>query len=94
MTTPEEMDERIRKLKESSLEKEWGEPKRNNGLSIAMRMGIELVSAVAVGCVIGYQLDKWLDTKPWFFLICFLIGCAAGGVTVYRTAQHIRTDDE
>ena len=37
----------------------------------AFKMSTELVSAVAVGTIIGFILDKWFGTKPWLILIFF-----------------------
>lgn len=46
--------------------------------SHGMRVGLDLVSGVAVGTAIGYALDRWLGTLPLFMLICMGIGTAAG----------------
>jgi ATP synthase protein I len=51
---------------------------------IGFRAGIEVVSALLVGIVIGYALDRWLGTWPWLFLLFFVAGSAAGIVNVYR----------
>ena len=37
----------------------------------AFKLGTELVAAVAVGIIIGFILDSWLDTKPWLTIIFF-----------------------
>ena len=60
-----------------------------SGMGIAFRIGLELVSALAVGVGIGYLLDLWLETKPWFLVVFFFIGAAAGVVNVYRAAGSI-----
>ena len=59
----------------------------NSALSLAFRVGIELVSAVAVGLGIGWLLDKWLDTKPWLMLVFIILGGCAGILNVYRMAR-------
>ena len=59
------------------------------GLAQAFRTGIELVSALAVGVGIGFGLDKWLDTTPWFLVVFFFLGAAAGFLNVYRAARGI-----
>ena len=59
------------------------------GLGLAFRTGIELVSALAVGVGIGFLLDKWLDTTPWFLVVFFFLGAAAGILNVYRAASDI-----
>jgi ATP synthase protein I len=61
-------------------------PKTGSGLGFALRLGVELVSALVVGGLIGLLLDKWLETTPWLMLLFFLLGAAAGFVNVYRTA--------
>jgi ATP synthase protein I len=52
-----------------------------------MRMGVELVAAVAVGTGVGLALDHWLGTKPWLMLVFFLLGGVAGIMNVIRVAK-------
>jgi len=40
----------------------------------------------AIGGFIGYFLDKWLRTTPWFFIIFIVIGMIAG---VYEAIKMI-----
>ncbi len=54
----------------------------------AMRIGIELVSGVAVGGASGYFLDQWAHTMPLFFIIGFLLGAAAGFTNMVREARR------
>jgi ATP synthase protein I len=58
-----------------------------NALGLAFRVGVELISAVAVGTVIGWCVDYWLETQPWFMLAFIFLGGAAGIVNVYRIAS-------
>ncbi len=51
---------------------------------IGLRVGVELVSALAVGLAIGWGLDRWLGTKPWLLLLFVLAGGAAGILNVWR----------
>jgi ATP synthase protein I len=51
---------------------------------IGFRAGVEVVSALIVGILIGYLLDRWLGTWPWLFLVFFVVGSAAGILNVYR----------
>lgn len=60
-----------------------------SGLNFAMRLGVEMVSALVVGVAIGYFLDRWLGTKPWLMLLFFLLGSAAGFLGVYRAATGL-----
>ncbi len=60
-----------------------------SGYSMAVRIGTELVAALIVGVGIGYFLDDWLDTKPWFLVVFFFLGSAAGILNVYRAASGL-----
>ena len=60
-----------------------------SGINIAMRMGVEMISALIVGVAIGYFLDRWLGTKPWLMLLFFVLGSAAGFLGVYRAATGL-----
>ena len=59
------------------------------GFGLAMRIGTELVAAIAVGVGIGYVLDLWLGTKPWLMVVFFFLGSAAGMLNVYRATAHL-----
>ena len=44
----------------------------------ASTVGMALVSGILVGGVMGYFLDKWLDTSPWLLFIFLIFGFIAG----------------
>lgn len=44
----------------------------------AARAAIDFASASAVGTLLGYGLDVWLDSSPWGLLGGLVIGTAAG----------------
>ena len=56
----------------------------------AFKLSTELVSAVFVGTIIGFILDKWFDTKPWLILIFFFVGVIAGITNVIRSAKKLQ----
>ena len=60
-----------------------------SGVNLAFRIGIELVAGVVVGVLIGWALDRWLDTAPWLMVLFFFLGSAAGMINVYRTMSGI-----
>ncbi len=64
----------------------FDEPPRNP-MGLAFRIGVELVSALAVGTGIGYGLDLWLGTKPWLMVLFFFLGSAAGVLNVWRVVN-------
>ena len=62
----------------------------SSSIGTAFKLSTELVSAVAVGTIIGFILDNWFDTKPLFIIIFFFIGSAAGMLNVIRTAKRMQ----
>ena len=62
----------------------------SSGIGVAFKMSTELVSAVAVGTIIGFILDNWFGTKPWLILIFFFVGVIAGILNVVRTAKSMQ----
>ena len=62
----------------------------SSGIGVAFKMSTELVSAVAVGTIIGFILDNWFGTKPWLILIFFFVGVAAGIIIVVKTAKKMQ----
>ena len=82
-----DLEDRLRRAHEVSDKSAGRTPGRRSsrsGLGFAMRLGVELVSALIVGVAIGYFLDRWLGTKPWLMLLFFVLGAAAGFINVYR----------
>lgn len=61
----------------------------NAGMAQAIRVGSELISALMVGVGIGWAMDQWLGTKPWFMLVFFFLGAGAGILNVYRSTGLI-----
>ncbi|WP_370636765.1 AtpZ/AtpI family protein [Komagataeibacter sp. FNDCF1] len=56
-------------------------------LGLVIRSGTELVSALVVGVGIGWGLDHWLHTKPWFLIVFSLLGGVAGVLNVWRLVR-------
>lgn len=54
----------------------------------ATRMSIEMVVGTLVGAFIGYHIDGWLGTMPLFFIVCLLLGLAAGVYNIYKAATQ------
>ena len=85
---------RLRIAKKEFLKKNLNEnDKRGLFMGSAFRLGTELVAAVLVGTIIGFILDNWFDTKPWFIIIFFFMGVIAGILNVIRVAKNMQEKD-
>ena len=80
----EKLDEKLRAAEAKRRKTKTGSTEQGQGLGFALRIGVEIVAALIVGVAIGYFLDQWLGTKPWFLLLFFVLGAAAGFMNVFR----------
>lgn len=81
-------DKRLRAAQAKRRARE-GSDKGDSGMGAGMRIAVELAAAVVVGTGIGIVLDRWWGTSPWMLIAFFVVGCAAGFLNVYRTAQEL-----
>ena len=75
------------KLSRKNLYKNKQSP---SSIGTAFKMSTELVSAVVVGTIIGFILDKTFGTKPWLILIFFFVGVVAGILNVFKSAKKMQ----
>ena len=75
------------KLSKKNLYKNQEAP---SAIGTAFKLSTELVSAVAVGTIIGFILDTTFGTKPWLILILFFVGVVAGIINVFRSAKNMQ----
>ena len=61
-----------------------------SSIGTAFKLSTELVSAVVVGTIIGFILDKSFGTKPWLILIFFFVGVIAGIINVFKSAKNMQ----
>ena len=80
---------KIAKKKIKKIKKENGS---SNAASLgkALKISTELVASVVVGSTIGFLLDNWFDTKPLLTICFFIMGVAAGILSVFRSAKRMQ----
>ena len=77
---------KLKYLRKNKLDKEG----KSSSIGTAFKLSTELVSAVAVGTIIGFILDKTFGTKPWLIIIFFFVGVIAGITNVIRSAKNMQ----
>jgi ATP synthase protein I len=60
-----------------------------SSMGMAMKIAVEMISALIVSGAIGWFLDQWLDTRPWLMLAMLILGSATGLWNTYRTAMRM-----
>jgi F0F1-type ATP synthase assembly protein I len=50
--------------------------------------GVELAAGLGACCLVGYWIDRRLETGPWGLLICAVIGVIGGLYNLIRRAVH------
>ena len=82
---------RLEIAKKKLLKRDLDNNKDNpSPIGTAFKLSTELVSAVAVGTIIGFILDKTFGTKPWLILIFFFVGVIAGIMNVIKSAKNMQ----
>jgi len=61
----------------------------SESMNVGLRAGAELITAIFAGGLIGYGLDQWLGTKPFFLIAMLVLGVITGFVNVWRTTQNL-----
>lgn len=83
---------KVRAQREADARADVDAEMRGRGMAYGMRMAAELVAAVVVGGVIGWGLDWLLGSRPWLFLLFFLLGFAAGVLNVMRAYERMQRE--
>lgn len=58
----------------------------------ALGQGVDAALVVAVFLGIGFALDRWLGTTPWFMIGCFLLAMV-GLFYTWKTRYSARMDE-
>jgi len=51
-------------------------------------VGITFAASIAIGAAVGIALDRWLETSPWFTIIFFVFGVAAGFANLVKDLKR------
>jgi F0F1-type ATP synthase assembly protein I len=49
-----------------------------------MGLGMEIAVPIVLCMYVGYRVDRWLETSPWWFLVGAFLGIAVGFYNFFR----------
>ncbi|MBB3656407.1 ATP synthase protein I [Rhizobium sp. BK650] len=78
---------RVDDMKEEAREASAEQSRK--GYAQAMKLSSEFISAIVVGAVLGYLLDRFVGTAPWGLIVLLLLGFCAGVLNVLRAAGKV-----
>ena len=82
---------RLEIAKKKALKRDLNKNKHNpSPIGSAFKLSTELVSAVVVGTIIGFILDKTFGTKPWLILIFFFFFLIFCITNVIKSAKNMQ----
>lgn len=76
---PKGANQEQKPIKSSSFAQSW----------VYWAMVMELTMSIAGSMVIGFLLDRWLQTSPLCFLIFLLAGCTGAFFILLRIAKRL-----
>lgn len=79
----------LKKTDQAAQEKHNDKMQDNESMQVGLRAGAELITSILAGGAIGYALDNWLETKPFFLIAMLILGVITGFVNVWRTTQNV-----
>jgi ATP synthase protein I len=80
------LDERLRRAQQAEVLRQ-GTQRPDPGFRLWQRALGEMVGAPFGGGLIGWVLDRWLHTSPWFLLALLFVGFGVGVRNCVRLFQ-------
>ncbi|WP_420605637.1 AtpZ/AtpI family protein [Novosphingopyxis sp.] len=88
----DDLDQRIKDAQDRQRHAMTNEEGRAESRGWAV--GIEFIGAVLVSGLIGFGIDKWLDTGPWAMIVLLILGFAAGTRRAMKTSASFDSDPD
>ncbi len=88
----DKLESRLERVREAQEKKKPRHTGSGKAMGLAFRIIAELVIGILVGAAMGWFLDDWLGTAPWFMIVFFILGFVAGLINVYRAAGQMTTE--
>ncbi len=62
-------------------------------LALALSVGSIISSNIIGGIVVGYFLDRWLQTDPWMVVVGLVLGTTSAFIGLYRIMNRLNRSD-
>ena len=82
-------DQRLKNMTRDVAARDAPGKGRGSAYHFGFRLATDLLAGVLGGFAIGWGLDYWLGTSPWFLLGLIVLGMAAGILNVIRAATSM-----
>ncbi len=87
----ESNEDLLSKRIDKALERKKGENKKlideKTLVNVFSRLATELLAGLLIGAGVGWTIDTWLGTTPWFLVLFFLLGGVAGILNLWRVVS-------
>lgn len=57
-------------------------------------LGFEIAVPVLVFLFVGFEVDAWLETRPWFMIAGMLLGMLVGFYNLYKRVVPPKPDKD
>lgn len=54
-----------------------------------LSLGAEIAAGIAIPLLLGFWLDRWLDTSPWLLMVGIVAGMTNIFVMIYRLYKNL-----
>jgi ATP synthase protein I len=90
MTKIDELEKKIKNLKDKKVLSSKLKNKSGTNYSIAINISVELITGIVLGVFIGLLIDNYLQTKPLMLIICFILGTLVGFYNMYKALKRYK----
>ena len=59
-------------------------------LSFFLQISVTIIACLAVGLLLGWWLDRLLDTSPWLLMIFTFLGVGAAFKSIFDFAKKVK----
>ena len=74
------------------MNQQKSDPRVTPRLTEGWGQGVNLIGSVLAGWLLGFLLDSWLDTSPWFVIIGILLGSYSGFMKMWTYSKNMEED--